>query len=86
MSGITGAAAKVGRTRRGLLPSGQLLTPEVWERRPRGIIWLLTPLVTCSVGLACWDFQEGGAELIQRADQALYTAKAEGRNRHVLAS
>jgi diguanylate cyclase (GGDEF)-like protein len=47
---------------------------------------MVTPLVTCSVGLARWDFQEGGAELIQRADQALYTAKAEGRNRHVLAS
>jgi diguanylate cyclase (GGDEF)-like protein len=46
----------------------------------------VTPLVTCSVGLACWDFQEGGAELVQRADQALYAAKAEGRNRHVLAS
>jgi diguanylate cyclase (GGDEF)-like protein len=47
---------------------------------------MVTPLVTCSVGLACWDYQEGGAELVQRADQALYTAKAEGRNRHVLAS
>ena len=41
MSGITGAAVKVGRTRRGLLPSGQLLTPEVWARRHRGIVWLL---------------------------------------------
>jgi hypothetical protein len=41
MSGITDAAAKVGRTRRGLLPSGQLLTPEVWARRHRGIVWLL---------------------------------------------
>jgi hypothetical protein len=41
MSGITGAAAKVGRTHRGLLPSGQLLTPEVWARRHRGIVWLL---------------------------------------------
>jgi GGDEF domain-containing protein len=41
--------------------------------------------VTCSVGLACWDFQEAGDELVERADQALYAAKAEGRNRHVLA-
>jgi GGDEF domain-containing protein len=46
----------------------------------------VTPLVTCSVGLACWDFQEDGSELVERADQALYVAKAEGRNRHVLAS
>ena len=46
---------------------------------------VVTPLVTCSVGLARWDFQEAGDELIERADQALYAAKAEGRNRHVLA-
>jgi PleD family two-component response regulator len=42
--------------------------------------------VTCSVGLACWDFQEHAANLVERADQALYLAKAGGRNRHVLAS
>jgi diguanylate cyclase (GGDEF)-like protein len=47
---------------------------------------LVTPLVTCSVGLACWDFQEASEELVERADQALYAAKAGGRNRHVLAS
>jgi hypothetical protein len=41
MSAITGAAVRVGRAGRGLLPSGQLLTPEVWERRHRGIVWLL---------------------------------------------
>jgi diguanylate cyclase len=46
----------------------------------------VTPLVTCSVGLACWDFQEAGAELVARADKALYAAKAGGRNRYVLAS
>jgi len=45
-----------------------------------------TPLVTCSVGLAEWDFQEAGADLVERADQALYAAKAEGRNRYVTAS
>jgi diguanylate cyclase (GGDEF)-like protein len=46
----------------------------------------VTPPVTCSVGLASWDFQEDASELIERADQALYAAKAEGRNRYVLAS
>jgi diguanylate cyclase (GGDEF)-like protein len=45
-----------------------------------------TPLVTCSVGLAQWDFQEASADLVERADQALYAAKAEGRNRYVTAS
>jgi GGDEF domain-containing protein len=45
-----------------------------------------TPLVTCSVGLAWWNFREASAELLARADQALYVAKAEGRNRYVLAS
>jgi diguanylate cyclase (GGDEF)-like protein len=45
-----------------------------------------TPLVTGSVGLAEWDFQEASADLVERADQALYAAKAEGRNRYVTAS
>jgi len=45
-----------------------------------------TPLVTCSVGLAEWDFQEPSVDLVERADQALYAAKAEGRNRYVTAS
>ena len=46
---------------------------------------LVTPLVTCSVGLARWDFQEASSQLVERADQALYAAKTEGRNRLVLA-
>src|SRR5215218_8250134 len=41
MSGITAAAQRVGRAGRRLLPTGQLLTPEVWARRHRGILWLL---------------------------------------------
>jgi diguanylate cyclase len=43
----------------------------------------VTPLVTCSVGMASWDFLEGPDELVGRADRALYAAKAGGRNRHV---
>jgi diguanylate cyclase len=46
---------------------------------------VVTPLVTCSVGLAAWDFQESPPELIGRADQALYAAKAAGRNRYATA-
>jgi diguanylate cyclase len=47
---------------------------------------LATPTaVTCSVGLAVWDFRESALELIGRADQALYAAKADGRNRSVTA-
>ena len=41
MGTITGAVMRVVRSGRGLLPSGQLLTPEVWERRHRDIVWLL---------------------------------------------
>ena len=41
MSVIAGAAVRAGRAGRGLVPTGQLLTPEVWARRHRGIVWLL---------------------------------------------
>ena len=33
---------------------------------------------TCSVGLATWDGEEAGYELLHRADQAMYAAKAGG--------
>jgi diguanylate cyclase (GGDEF)-like protein len=36
---------------------------------------------TCSVGLAQWDGAETADDLVQRADAALYRAKAEGRDR-----
>jgi diguanylate cyclase (GGDEF)-like protein len=42
--------------------------------------------VTCSCGAAMWDDEETSAELTQRADQALYEAKATGRDRTVAAA
>ena len=41
---------------------------------------------TCSCGLAEWDGQEPAETLIERADQALYAAKGNGRDSLVLAS
>lgn len=35
---------------------------------------------TCSAGLACWDHTESIDDLLARADQALYLAKAGGRD------
>ncbi len=38
---------------------------------------------SCSVGLATWDGAETPARIMRRADDALYLAKREGRNRAV---
>lgn len=35
---------------------------------------------TCSIGIACWDGEEGPPSLLGRADRALYEAKDRGRN------
>jgi diguanylate cyclase (GGDEF)-like protein len=40
---------------------------------------------SCSAGLATWDGTETAAELLDRADHALYRAKRGGRNRSALA-
>jgi diguanylate cyclase len=41
--------------------------------------------ITISIGVACYRAGEPAAELIARADRALYAAKASGRNRVCLA-
>lgn len=40
---------------------------------------------TCSAGIVTWDGSESAAELLGRADQALYQAKRAGRNQSTLA-
>ncbi len=41
---------------------------------------------TCSIGVACWDRQEDVPTLVRRADEALYAAKRDGRDRVVSAA
>jgi diguanylate cyclase (GGDEF)-like protein len=44
-----------------------------------------TITVTVSIGIALIGQGETAAELLERADTAMYTAKTSGRNRSVLA-
>jgi diguanylate cyclase (GGDEF)-like protein len=41
---------------------------------------------TCSAGVASWSGEEGVPELLERADRALYRAKAAGRDRVAVAA
>jgi PleD family two-component response regulator len=42
--------------------------------------------MTNSAGIATWDGSEGPGDLLDRADQALYRAKRDGRNRSAVAA
>ncbi|MFL5899442.1 MAG: GGDEF domain-containing protein [Solirubrobacterales bacterium] len=67
-----------------------VLLPDTSSEEAAGIVERLrksTPREqTCSAGLACWDFVEGIDELVARADEALYLAKAGGRDQLAEAS
>src|SRR5205823_1696765 len=66
-----------------LLPSADAAEAGAVLQRLRGV----TPAgQTFSAGLATWDGEETSDELISRADRALYRAKADGRDRIVIAS
>jgi diguanylate cyclase (GGDEF)-like protein len=65
-----------------LLPSCQEAEAAVvTERLRRGVPFPHS----CSVGLATWNDEETAAQIMRRADDALYLAKREGRNRSVAA-
>jgi diguanylate cyclase (GGDEF)-like protein len=76
--------ARIGGEEFGLiLPAAQLRVAEVIVERLR----TATPHeVTFSAGVAVWDGTETFPELIARADEALYRAKSDGRNRLVVAA
>jgi len=70
-----------------LLPATSMAQASALAERLRHQLGILqlpptceTP-VTASFGLAAWQRQESAADLLRRADQALYRAKAAGRNR-----
>ena len=53
----------------------------VAERLRKSIDALPEPVPSTSVGIACWELGSSGADVLHRADAALYKAKAAGRNR-----
>jgi diguanylate cyclase (GGDEF)-like protein len=58
-----------------LLPDCSSVAAEEIARRMLGAVPFNQ---TCSVGIATWDRQEAGYELVHRADQAMYAVKAAG--------
>jgi diguanylate cyclase (GGDEF)-like protein len=65
-----------------------LVLPNCGAEQAGQLIGRLRPLMpdnqTFSAGIATWDFHEDGDQLLRRADEALLTAKKQGRNRTVV--
>jgi diguanylate cyclase (GGDEF)-like protein len=61
-----------------LLPGSPAETAEQVARRILGAVPFNQ---TCSIGIATWDGEEPAYELVHRADQAMYAAKAAGGGR-----
>jgi len=66
-----------------LLPGADPLQAEAAVERLRAVV---PPPLSCSAGITTWDHGEPPVDFVARADQALYTAKRNGRDRTVLLS
>jgi len=63
-----------------LCPATRLETAAMVAEKLRRVIEALPEHVTCSFGVAEWKGEDSIADLIHRADMALYSAKDQGRN------
>jgi diguanylate cyclase (GGDEF)-like protein len=65
-----------------------LVLPNCGAEQAHQLIARLRPLMpdnqTFSAGIATWDYHESGEQLLRRADEALLSAKKQGRNRTVI--
>ena len=53
------------------------------EKVRQAVVDLPPPVPTVSVGVACWQARSSFEDMLRQADEALYKAKAAGRNRVV---
>jgi len=65
-----------------------LVLPNCGAEQAQQLIDRLRPLMpdnqTFSAGIATWDYQESAEQLLRRADEALLSAKKQGRNRTIV--